>query len=77
MTYRYYAYIYYYYIYSGSLNINRVNRGISIGTVRSIIEGESISRDIEEVNSRSIRITTIRQLSIEFHMCLRDPLYPD
>ena len=36
---------------------------ISIGTVGSIIEGESISRDIEEVNSRSIGRTTIRVFS--------------
>ena len=46
---------------------------ISIGTVRSIIEGESISRGIEGVNSRSIERTTIRQLSIVLHMCLHDP----
>ena len=39
---------------------------ISIGTVRSIIEGESISR--------SIGITNIRQLFIVLHMCLRDPI---
>ena len=44
---------------------------ISISTVGSIIErGDSIS--IEEVNSRSIDITTIRPLSIALHMCLCD-----
>ena len=47
---------------------------ISISTVRSIIEGESISRSIEGVNSRSIEVTTLREFSIELHMCLRDPI---
>ena len=46
---------------------------ISIGTVGSIIErGNSMS--IEEVNSRSIDITTLREFSIELHMCLHDPI---
>jgi hypothetical protein len=46
---------------------------ISIGTIRSIIDrGDSMS--IEEVNSRSIDLTTLRELSIDLHMCLRDPI---
>ena len=40
---------------------------------KGTIEGESISRGIEGVNSRSIERTTIRQLSIVLHMCLHDP----
>ena len=37
----------------------------SIGTVRSIID---------RGDSRSIDITTLRGVSIEVHMCLRDPI---
>ena len=45
---------------------------ISIGIVRSIID-RGDSRSIEEVNSRSIDITTLREFSIDLHMCLCDP----